>query len=177
MEEDIVISKAKVGDEVGIAYVAKETWLVTYPNEKLGITKADILSKDFDSKEKLKKWRNIIKNSGKNKYLCVAKYKNRVVGFCMVSKNKNLNELNVIYVLPKYQRIGLGKRLLDKAISWLGSKNISVMVASYNKNAINFYKKSGFVKTKITGKKKLPSGKVIPEIQLVLKVKKSQNNE
>ncbi|MEZ4113999.1 MAG: GNAT family N-acetyltransferase [Candidatus Paceibacterota bacterium] len=51
-------------------------------------------------------------------------------------------------------------------------KDIVVWVASYNQKAISFYKKLGFVKTDKDMSSqfhKLPSGKFIPEIDMILR--------
>jgi len=173
MEKDcskVIITDPTLGDENGLVFVHKKTWLATYPNKKYKISRKDILSKDFDSEKKIESWRNTIKNSGKkSKYICVAKCKDKVVGFCLVSKKEKFNELDVLYVLPEYQRMGIGKKLLDRAIGWLGEKKEGKLkVALYNDNAVSFYEKYGFVKTGVTSRTRLLNGKVIPEIQLIL---------
>jgi ribosomal protein S18 acetylase RimI-like enzyme len=166
----IIITGPKVGEERGLLLLSKTTWLDTYPNKEHNITKKDILSKNFISKERLFRWRNTIKNSGKkNIYICVAKDGKKNVGFCVVSKRKNFNKLNTLYVLPEYQGMGIGTKLLDKSIKWLNNDNkIFVWVVSYNKKGINFYKKYGFIETGRTSNKRRLNGKVIPETQLVL---------
>jgi len=174
---DINIADSTLGDEKDLVFVLKTTWLATYPNKEHGITKGDILTKDFDSEKKISTWRDTIKNSGKkSKYICVAKHNNKVVGFCLASKKKGLNELGVLYILPDYQRMGIGIKLMDRAVDWLGrKKKIFLKVASYNKNAIAFYKKYGFVKTGVTSSDRLINGKVMPEIEMALKLKQFKN--
>jgi ribosomal protein S18 acetylase RimI-like enzyme len=168
---DIIITNSSLGDEKDLVRVLKTTWLATYPSKELGITKKDILTKDFDSDKKISAWRKTIKTSGKkSEYLCVAKDNNKVVGFCLVLKKKRFNELDVLYILPEYQKIGLGKKLVDRSIGWLGrNKKIFLNVAAHNKNAIGFYEKYGFVKIGKISKKRLINGKVMPEIKMVLK--------
>jgi len=54
-----------------------------------------------------------------------------------------------IDILPAYQRMGLGSKLMDTLVAHLRSKNIpGVMlgVGSKNEKGINFYKKYGFQK-------------------------------
>jgi len=169
MEEEIVITKAGVGDEVGIAFVRKETWLATYPNEKLGITKANILEKDFESKEKLEEWAKTIKENGlKDRFVVCAKHNGKIVGFGAGGKEECCNELRALYLLPKWHRKGIGRRLVESVLQWLGKeKKIIVKVAEYNDNAIGFYKKFGFVENRNKSETKImPSGKVIPEIEM-----------
>ena len=166
---NIIIEDAILGDEKGLAFVQKKTWLATYPNKKYKIFKKDILLKDFDSDKKLYKWKQTIKSNGKeNSYVCVAKDGKKVVGFCLVSKKEKLKELNAIYILSKYQKMGIGKKLLNKAFNWLGNtKKVMLTAVAYNDNAIGFYEKYGFVRTGKTGEKGLPNGKMIPEVQMI----------
>jgi GNAT superfamily N-acetyltransferase len=169
----IKILNSKPGNEKDIVFILKETWLDTYPSKKFGITKKDILTKDFDSQEKKKAWLNAIKESKKkSNYLFVAEYDNKVVGICMVAKNKKFNELKLVYVLPKYQGLSIGKKLVDEGIKWLGrKKDIIVFAAEYNKNATDFYKKFGFIETGVKHNDRLVNGKIMPEIQLMLSTK------
>lgn len=41
----IALSEAAISDAEEIRYVQKETWLATYPNPGLGITKEDVAAK------------------------------------------------------------------------------------------------------------------------------------
>lgn len=74
-------------------------------------------------------------------------------------------------MLPGYQRQGIGKRLMELGLKWLGNdRDIYVNVVSYNDKAIRFYEKFGFVKTgkKVTDEVAvLPSGKTLSEIEMV----------
>ncbi len=168
-KNNIIITEPTLEDVLGLVFVHKKTWLDTYPNKKYKIFKKDILLKDFDSEKKINKWKRRIKNNGKKKeYICVAKDREKVVGFCSISKGEKINELKTIYVLPEYQRMKIGNKLFNKAINWLGDKkNIKTLVAIYNENAIKFYKKHGFAKTTVTKSYKFPNGKIMPEMQLV----------
>lgn len=78
------------------------------------------------------------------------------------------------YILPEYQRRGIGKQLMNTALKWLGrNQDIYVNAASYNEKAIKFYESFGFRKSGNVPKSEvadLPSGKHIPEIEMILKV-------
>ena|SRR5690625_2576525 len=59
-------------------------------------------------------------------------------------------EIERIYIKSKFQRHGLGKRLLNKAIAIAlerNKKKIWLGVWEKNENAIAFYKKLGFIQT------------------------------
>jgi GNAT superfamily N-acetyltransferase len=171
----IQIRKSVPNDAYGIREVQKITWLKTYPNRKEGITIKDIkekfkIDKTPEGKRKIEERKKKYKD--KNTNIWVAEDEINIIGFCSAIKEKKNNRIGAIYVLPGFQRKGLGKQLVKKAFAWLGDrKDILINVARYNKQAINFYGKLGFVETGKTGTldsaARLPSGKFIPEIELV----------
>lgn len=172
----IIIKEAKVKDIKGIQEVFYKTWLETYPNKKAGITVEDVEAKYKDrfSEAALEKRKNDILNQSDNKLLLLAKENDTIIGVCKLKKEETFNELEAIYVLPEYQGQGIGKMLWERASEFFdNNKDIIVQVATYNNQAINFYKKLGFVDT---GKKfakenhRMPvSGKIIPETEMIIK--------
>jgi GNAT superfamily N-acetyltransferase len=171
----IKIRKSVPNDVYGIRDVQRITWLKTYPNSEEGITIEDIIKKfeidkTYEGKEKIEERKK--KYEDKNTGIWVAEADGSVVGFCMAIKEGEHNRVGAIYVLPIYHRKGLGGQLIEKAFIWLGDrKDILINVARYNNQAINFYNKFGFLETGKVGTldsaAKLPSGKFIPEIELV----------
>lgn len=172
---DIKIVRSGPEDVYEIRRVQKLTWLDTYPNKKAGITLADIKAvfENDDRPEGRKRMEKRKERYKKpNLRIWVAKRDKKIIGFCAATKKKEQNRIQAIYVLPNCQRTGVGKALIERAFDWLGKdKDIFVNVASYNKKAIGFYKKFGFVETGRRGvfdeAAKLPSGKSIPEIEMV----------
>lgn len=167
----VEILNAVPGDEPEIILLLKETWLATYPNTKHNITREDILKKDWESKERLERWKKTISENGKNgTFNFVAKEANKIVGFCQVVKDKNYNELKIIYVLPEHQGKGIGKMLANKALSLLNQDiDTIVEVVEYNKGAIKFYERLGFVEFEKGKGHEVPNGKVMPTIKMKLK--------
>ena len=162
-------------DIASINEVAHLTWLATYPNKEADITIDDIESvyKIDDPKvAKAKLERRIARYSNSNIQVWVAEDRGRVIGFCHAIKEEKHNRIMAIYVLPEYHGTGTGKKLIDQAFTWLGNeKDILVNVVKYNDHAIGFYEHMGFTKTNIEGVfddiARLPTGKVIPEIQMI----------
>lgn len=171
----IKIRKSVPDDVFGIRDVQKNTWLKTYPNSTEGITVEDIKKKfkiDETPEGRKKIGERKKKYKDKNISIWVVETEGRIIGFCTAIREGKHNRIGAIYVLPAYQRKGLGKKLIKEAFAWLGDKkDIMINVARYNKQAIDFYKKFGFVETGKEGAldsaAKLPSGKFIPEIELV----------
>lgn len=178
---DIIIDKPRIKDVNDIQDVFFKTWLSTYPNEKVGITAEDIKEK-FKNRhfnETIRKRIEEIKNDYKDKIFLIVKNGRRIVGLCKASKNDKFNQLDAIYVLPKYQGKGIGRILWKRCLDFFDDdKNIIVHVAEYNTKAINFYKNVGFIDTGkrfLEEKFRMPiSGKCIPEIEMIIKADKNK---
>jgi ribosomal protein S18 acetylase RimI-like enzyme len=85
-------------------------------------------------------------------------FNNEVAGYLKVSTNDAQSEemgdesleIERIYVKNEFQKLGLGKYLLNKAVEIAmecNKKKIWLGVWEKNENAIAFYKKTGFVQT------------------------------
>jgi ribosomal protein S18 acetylase RimI-like enzyme len=175
MEQKIRIENAVPSDAEQITTVYYKTWLDTYPNEEIGITREDIEDsyKDSFTEESIQKNKARIAHGNKNEKRLVAKDGDHVVGVARMIRNENNNQLQTIYVLPEFQRKGIGMMLWNVAKDFCDpTKDILVQVATYNQKAIEFYKKLGFVDT---GKRwnddkwKMKSGATIPEMELIIK--------
>jgi GNAT superfamily N-acetyltransferase len=173
--EKITIVKADTQDVLGIQNVFYKTWLHTYPNVKHGISEDDIHDrfKNAFSEDTVKARIEGIKNPIKDNTLFVAKYDDKIVGVCRVVVLEEENRIQAIYVLPEFQRKGIGIMLWNKAREiFVLHKDILVNVATYNTKAIKFYERLGFVDT---GKRwtddsfKMKSGSTIPEMEMVIK--------
>ena len=175
----ISIEKPAIKDVRNIQKVFYETWLATHPNENAGVTTEDIEEKFKNrfSKQAIQKRMDDIFDESENKLFLVAKDGALVVGVCKIVKKEYYDQLQAIYVLPKYQRRGIGKMFWNRVAEVIGNKkDIIVRVATYNTKAINFYKKLGFADT---GKRfseenlRMPiSRSYIPEMELIIKAVK-----
>ncbi|SOC16625.1 spermine/spermidine N-acetyltransferase [Ureibacillus xyleni] len=82
-------------------------------------------------------------------------FNNEVAGYLKVNTDEaevgqESIEIERIYLKTNYQKHGLGKLLINKAVEiaqQLGNKKIWLGVWEKNENAIAFYKKMGFVQT------------------------------
>ena len=176
--ETIVIVPASPENAEEIGEVFYKTWLDTYPNSDHHITIEDIEDrfKNRASEDSVTKRKESILKPKNGETLLVAKKDGKVVGVCRIFIHTDNNELQAIYVLPEYQRLGLGVKFWEEAKKIFDpTKEVIVNTASYNTKAIKFYKKIGFIET---GKSfsnerfKMKSGSIIPEIELVLRTEK-----
>jgi ribosomal protein S18 acetylase RimI-like enzyme len=168
----IDISKATPDDVLGMQEVFYRGWLATYPNAGHGITVEDIEDrlKDRNLEERLAKRREQAANPPPGETTLVAKWDRKVVGVCRVIQHPDKNQLQAIYVLPEVHGRGVGTKLWQEGQQHLDPhKPTFVEVATYNEQAIGFYKTLGFADT---GRRMsnprftMKSGAVIPELEM-----------
>lgn len=157
----------------------RRTWLATYPSVEVGITEEDIrLRTDGQNGERIpqniERWRKSIKTTDGSRAVFVARTDSRVVGVAAPSLSEGKRRLGALYVLPETQGTGVGSKLMQKALEWLGDKeDIYLKCASYNQTAIDFYKHFGFEQTDtpVIDKGNVYGNTLIPEIEMVLRAK------
>lgn len=171
---EITIEVAKLADAEQIKDVQLATWLKTYPNKVAGITVDDIEARFADvSGERMVRRKRNLKFPEPGTTTLVARKDGEVVGVCMMVKKSDRNQLQMIYVHPEYQRLGIGKKLWDEGRKFIDStKDTYVEVVDYNKQAINFYTRLGFIATGNSHQDerfRMKSGGIFTEMEMVLK--------
>lgn len=159
---EITIKKMETDGEIkGKAYVHWKSWQEAYP----GLVDQAYLNGLTLSKceEIAYKWPDNI---------LVAKDGERVVGLIGYGKCRNedpadTGEIFAIYILKEYYGKGVGKALMDAALSLLdGYSRIAVWVLEGNVRAIRFYEKCGF---KADGRKEtIKLGTYATELRMIL---------
>jgi ribosomal protein S18 acetylase RimI-like enzyme len=175
--QPVVIEKATPKDAEAVNNVLRQTWLDTYPNEEAGITEEDIRLRVEGENgeripERIKRWKDNIESTDGSKTVYVARLNGKIVGMTAPGIIDGRRKVGAMYVLPEAQGMGVGGELMQKVLEWHGdSEDIHLAVASYNQNAIDFYRRYGFEQTDtviedegdVYGKTK------IPEIEMVRK--------
>jgi GNAT superfamily N-acetyltransferase len=88
-------------------------------------------------------------------FVAVAEKDDKCIGYLVGAKgggyayrlSKGVAELDNMFVLPEYQRQGVGSALVVAFLGWCkenGLRNIKVEASTPNKEAIEFYRKLGF---------------------------------
>lgn len=173
-ERVVTIVVAAPLDAQGIGDVHTKTWLATYPNEEYGITRADIEAK-IESRPPVERWRKIIENTDETRRVWAAKEQEKIIGFLFAKRGESENVIQAIYVLPDAQAMGVGQKLMNTALEWLGQdKPVSLGVVKYNIQAISFYKKLGFEEdgdVPSSPAATLSNGKEMPEMRMIRRLK------
>lgn len=82
----------------------------------------------------------------------VAEHQGRVIGFSMADREESM--IWALFLLPDWERQGLGRMLLDRAVGWLcseGSERIW-LTTEPGSRAEGFYAHLGWVRTGMTDK-------------------------
>lgn len=166
----ISVVPATPEDALSMLQIQKAAYLAAYPNPELGITLDDINQKtdDFTSESKVVDIQENIRK-GQTSRWWIARDADKPVGFLTAKKNTGEHRISRLFVLPEYQRKGVGKKLLESSVAWLGVEEpIKLQVITHNASAREFYKGFGFTETGIGWPVKLPSGKGIPTTKMSL---------
>jgi ribosomal protein S18 acetylase RimI-like enzyme len=144
-KRELIYCDAVPEDALGIATAQQKTWISTYTNEELSITKEAVMERvaGYTSPERVARYQESIR-SNKNIHTWVVKDGSTIVGFCTAEKLEDKGEVKALYILPEYQGVGAGSILMQKALDWLQQKRVELEVADYNDKAMGFYKKFGF---------------------------------
>ena len=117
--------------------------------KKYHVEKSLHFSKDMNSKSYVARKKEL---TSKAKYLRVDIANNpkekKDVGYCISTiDNNNRGEVDSLFIEGPYRRQGIGKKLIEMALTWLNNKGAvdnSIYVASGNEEVIDFYKSFGF---------------------------------
>jgi ribosomal protein S18 acetylase RimI-like enzyme len=96
--------------------------------------------------QQTEEWRSKPENLDQ-KYM-TARVGGKLVGFCIVNRLSDKNQIMGFYILPSFQRQGIGHNLWEQAEVFLDpTKVTTVMVLPYNSRARKFYESLGFSET------------------------------
>lgn len=92
-------------------------------------------------------WEKVLPSSGVNTWIAYDA-ENTAVGFISYFKKDQECEITTLYLLPQYQNLGIGTKLMDSALIDASQCNscsiLSLWVLKTNLSAISFYEKFGF---------------------------------
>lgn len=77
----------------------------------------------------------------------IAKYREKIIGYCICSIVDNIGEIDSIFLDEGYRNNNIGDKLLKKATGFFESKKVKkqvISVYSGNENVIGFYNKHNF---------------------------------
>ncbi|MBT2724445.1 GNAT family N-acetyltransferase [Bacillus sp. ISL-46] len=148
----INIKKCTLEDLHILQEISYETFHDTFKHQNSPENMKDYLERAFNLKQLEKELCNI-----SSEFFFVY-FNNKIAGYLKVNTNDAQSEdmgdesleIERIYIKNKFQKHGLGKYLLNKAMEIAIERNKKIIwlgVWKKNENAIAFYKKMGFVQT------------------------------
>ncbi|QUW20489.1 GNAT family N-acetyltransferase [Sporosarcina sp. Marseille-Q4063] len=140
----INIKKCNLEDSRTLQKISYETFDETFKDQNSPENMKAYLDRAFN----LKQLAAELSNPSSQFYFVY--FNHEVAGYLKVNTNDDSLEIERIYIKNNFQKHGLGKVLLNKAIEIsmeLNKKKIWLGVWEKNENAIAFYKKMGFEQT------------------------------
>lgn len=142
MEGETIIRLAASADVAGIENVARRTWGETYAEIVLPANQERLLGRHYSPVA----LEEVI--AQEHSWLFVAAAGETIVGFAQFIVREDRNgQLTRIYVLPEWQRQGIGRRLLSAGLDVLASQGVQQLLVHVEKNnpiGVQFYKDSRF---------------------------------
>ena len=137
------IRKADQNDASDIAHIHFESWSATYSN----LLPETYKNKENNLSQKMEMWGKLLPSPGVNTWIAYDT-ENTTVGFISYFKKDHECEITTLYLLPQFQNLGIGTKLINAALIDAFQCNIcsslSLWVLQTNLSAISFYKKFGF---------------------------------
>ncbi len=166
------VEPATVDDIPGIIACKKDGWL-SYVNDEYGITPALIEEKFKNIEGISKRLQQLIEE----KRSFIVRENNLVLGVNNPEvEDSGRLRVGALYVRDGYRGKGIGSLLLNNSIKYHKNKSpnkpIFLFVVEYNKGAIRFYERHGFVRTGVKKSDPIIKGSniLIPEIEMRLDV-------
>jgi ribosomal protein S18 acetylase RimI-like enzyme len=75
---------------------------------------------------------------------------NQIIGYCISTienQDNKAGEIDSIYMDESYRKLGIGKQLIQNAVSWFDSNRVEtqkILVGSGNEQVLNFYSQFDF---------------------------------
>lgn len=172
-EKQFIIEEMQPEDIEEATAMRHESWLDTYVNDELGVTREWIKARNAiqSSPEKaLSRLERFTagKANGKLMAWVARNHDGAIVGSTTpYLDDDGVQHVGSLYVDKTWHGKGVGGALMQKVIDWADStKPIELGVVAYNKRAIAFYRKWGF--EQIPDSEKLFDNK-IPEVMMIRK--------
>lgn len=153
MSMDIQIRACSAGDEETLALIGQATFLEAFA----GVLNGQNILAHCANMHSVERYRNWLINCNYKLWLVEMSPGNAPVGYMVVSLAQSMSvsdsspdfELKRIYIFSKFQGQGLGRKLVQKAISEArahAAKRLLLGVYEHNTAAIGFYTRMGFYK-------------------------------
>lgn len=135
--------KANQSDVSDIAHIHFESWNATYSN----LLPETYRDKENNLSQKMQMWGKVLPSSGVNTWIAYDT-EDTAVGFISYFKKGHECEITTLYLLPQYQNLGIGTKLMNVVLIDTSQCNscssLSLWVLKTNLSAISFYEKIGF---------------------------------
>lgn len=125
-------------DAAEIFFVQRQTWHESYLDQ---VSHEEIEHRFSDAPTRIEQLREKIIESGDHQFF-VARYQQKIIAFVSLTRTPH-PEIESLYALAEYHGWGLGRKLMEKSLEWLGS-NEPIFVETHEDAIQKFYERFGF---------------------------------
>lgn len=144
---NLFIRKAELTDAISLSELCSKTFSDTYSSQNKSSDIQIYIENNFN----VQKIKDEISDTETIIYLAVEN--NKPIGYIKLTQRKNRTEISRLYVVKDLIGKGIGKQLLETARKHTKAKvldTLYLVVWQKNLDAVEFYKKSGFIITGTT---------------------------
>lgn len=172
LKQPFTIYEMAEGDVVEANEMRLQSWLDTYVNEDVGVTREWVENRNRDqmSEENMERRKRLLRDP--NTAGWIAKdVSGKIVGVTTpYTDSEGVQHVGSLYVDKEWLGKGVGSQLMQKVIDYFDpEKPIVLSVVSYNERAKIFYRKWGF--EEVPGSESLFAD-TIPEVNMIRKGEK-----
>jgi GNAT superfamily N-acetyltransferase len=144
------IRDAVPADAEKIIDMHARSWLDTYPNSAVGVTKEWVEERvaDWHTAERIQKRREYIRQAAQSQdmfYKVALNEQGDIIGMACPVRDVESQHVGGLYVARGYHGTGVAQGLMQEIIAWADpTRPLELEAASYNERAKRFYEKNGF---------------------------------
>lgn len=140
---NIIYRESEAIDLKSYTSLMQQTYTDAYVDESIGLTPECFSNAVFQTEDTQKYLKNKLSNNASHK-TWVACIDDTIVGAVTIADEGASYEMSGFYVLPAYQRNGIGKKLWSLVQDFAKNKDITLDIYTHNTKTIELYKRWGF---------------------------------
>ena len=158
-------------DTQAIGEFLHNSWVVSYADDpRYTISQPEVDAMNFKAESRSTQLSEKLME-GTRRYW-VIKNQGQIIACCVAGNEPGKHAIGSLYVAPDFQNKGLGSKLMQEALTWLGREEpIRVSIFTGNVGVTSLYKKLGFVEVEGPSEyDEFSTGKPVDAFEMVLPV-------
>ena len=147
---ELTIRGPKASDLPAYTALLQHAYQGAFTEPSIGLTADCFKIENFQTPEKQTEYLSNLTNNSENEKTWLGFYGEKLIGTITVTNHgehevgEHEVELRRFYVAPEYQSRGVGSQLWNKAMEFVGDKDIMLSMYAHNQRLLAMYQRRGF---------------------------------